>query len=169
MVGFNRLTSMVPMVIPFVVFEDVKSGKEADMELVDGLSDDRPHPENKVGGDQVHQSQVRQPTSKGHLQTWIPEVLAYRVLGVRGGRFYITMTAVWRKRRRMARRLFADTSRLVQSGCRSMMKKVTNSENVEVNMTEGREPYQGGSRRGSRVQREPPPVAKMCSRATFDK
>ena len=32
----------------------------------------------------------------------------------------------------------------------------------------GGELYRGGSRRGSRVQIEQPPAAKMCSRATFD-
>ena len=42
------------------------------------------------------------------------------------------MTTVWRRRRMMARRLLADTSKSVQSGCRSIMKKVTNSGNNRV-------------------------------------
>ena len=43
-------------------------------------------------------------------------------------RVYMTMTTVWNTTTRMARTLLTETSQSVQSGCRSMMKKVTNSE-----------------------------------------
>ena len=49
MVSFDRLTTTVSMVIPFVIVEDMKSRKETNMELVNGFSDDCPHPENQVG------------------------------------------------------------------------------------------------------------------------
>ena len=73
MVAISSLTFMVTMVTSFIIFEDMEGREEADVELMDGLSDDRPHPENKVGCYQVHKSQVRQSTSKGHFQPWIPE------------------------------------------------------------------------------------------------
>jgi len=49
-VSFDRMTTMVSMVIPFITFQDMKSRKETNMELVNGFSDDRSHPENQVGG-----------------------------------------------------------------------------------------------------------------------
>ena len=49
-VGFDRLTTMVSMVISFLIFQDMKSREEANMELVNGFSDDSSHPENQVGG-----------------------------------------------------------------------------------------------------------------------
>ena len=49
MVSFDRMTTRESMVIPFLTFQDMKSRKETNMELVNGFSDDRPHPENQVG------------------------------------------------------------------------------------------------------------------------
>ena len=48
----------------------------------------------------------------------------------------MTMTTVWNTTTRMARTLLTETSQSVQSGCRSMMKKVTNSEKYHVSTSQ---------------------------------
>ena len=50
----------------------------------------------------------------------------------------MTMTTVWNTTTRMARTLLTETSQSVQSGCRSMMKKVTNSEKYHVSISQVR-------------------------------
>ena len=50
----------------------------------------------------------------------------------------MTMTTVWNTTTRMARTLLTETSQSVQSGCRSMMKKVTNSEKYHVSTSQVR-------------------------------
>ena len=58
MVPVSRMSTMMSMVL---TFEDMEGRKKADMELVDGLPDDGPHPEHQVGGHQVHEAEVGQP------------------------------------------------------------------------------------------------------------
>ena len=125
-VPISRMSTMMSMVL---TFKDMEGRKKADMELMDGLPDDGPHPEHQVGGHQVHQTKMWKAAHKSHLQAGKPEimnVIAY--VGVVAT--HITMTTVWRTTSTMARMLLADTRRSVQSGWRSMMKKVMNSENV---------------------------------------
>ena len=126
MVPVSRMSTMMSMVL---TFEDMEGRKKADMELVDGLPDDGPHPEHQVGGHQVHQTQVRKAAYKSHLQAGKPEIMKV-ITYVCVEAAHITMTTVWRTTSTMARMLLADTRRSVQSGWRSMMKKVMNSENV---------------------------------------
>ena len=126
MVPISRMSTMMSMVL---TFEDMEGWKKADMELMDGLPDDGPHPEHQVGGHQVHQTQVGKAAYKSHLQARKPEIMnVITDVGVEAT--HITMTTVWRTTSTMARMLLADTRRSVQSGWRSMMKKVMNSENV---------------------------------------
>ena len=126
MVLISRISTMMSLVL---TFKDMEGWKKADMELMDGLPDDGPHPEHQVGGHQVHQTQVRKAAYKSHLQARKPEIMnVFSDVGVEAS--HITMTTVWRTTSTMARMLLADTRRSVQSGWRSMMKKVMNSENV---------------------------------------
>ena len=46
MVAISSLTLMVTMVTSFIIFEDMEGREKTDVELMDGLSDDCPHPEN---------------------------------------------------------------------------------------------------------------------------
>ena len=64
---------MVTMVTSFIIFEDMEGREEADVELMDGLSDNRPHPEDKVGGHQMHQPKVGKPAYKRYLHPRIPK------------------------------------------------------------------------------------------------
>ena len=138
MVPVSRMSTMMSMVL---TFEDMEGRKKADMELMDGLPDDGPHPEHQVGGHQVHQTQVRKAAYKSHLQARKPEIMnVITDVGVEAA--HITMTTVWRTTSTMARMLLADTRRSVQSGWRSMMKKVMNSENVPGEFLI----YQGGTK-----------------------
>ena len=126
MVPISRMSTMMSMVL---TFKDMEGWKKADMELMDGLPDDGPHPEHQVGGHQVHQTKVGKAAYKSHLQARKPEIMnVITDVGVEAT--HITMTTVWRTTSTMARMLLADTRRSVQSGWRSMMKKVMNSENV---------------------------------------
>ena len=126
MVLISRISTMMSLVL---TFKDMEGRKKADMELMDGLPDDGPHPEHQVGGHQVHQTQVRKAAYKSHLQAGKPEIMnVITDVGVVAA--HITMTTVCRTTSTMARMLLADTRRSVQSGWRSMMKKVMNSENV---------------------------------------
>ena len=70
-VPISRMSTMMSMVL---TFKDMEGRKKADMELVDGLPDDGPHPEHQVGGHQVHQTQVRKAAYKSHLQARKPEI-----------------------------------------------------------------------------------------------
>ena len=125
-VPISRMSTMMSMVL---TFEDMEGRKKADMELMDGLPDDGPHPEHQVGGHQVHQTQVGKAAYKSHLQAGKPEIMKV-ITYVCVEAAHITMTTVWRTTSTMARMLLADTRRSVQSGWRSMIKKVMNSENV---------------------------------------
>ena len=71
-VPISRMSTMMSMVL---TFKDMEGRKKADMELVDGLPDDGPHPENKVGGHQVHQTKVGKAAYKSHLQAGKPEIM----------------------------------------------------------------------------------------------
>ena len=125
-VPISRMSTMMSIVL---TFKDMEGRKKADMELMDGLPDDGPHPEHQVGGHQVHQTQVGKAAYKSHLQARKPEIMnVITDVGVEAT--HITMTTVWRTTSTMARMLLADTRRSVQSGWRSMIKKVMNSENV---------------------------------------
>ena len=68
----SRMSTMMSMVL---TFKDMEGWKKADMELMDGLPDDGPHPEHQVGGHQVHQTQVRKAAYKSHLQAGKPEIM----------------------------------------------------------------------------------------------
>ena len=126
MVLISRISTMMSLVL---TFKDMEGRKKADMELMDGLPDDGPHPEHQVGGHQVHQTKVGKAAYKSHLQARKPEIMnVITDVGVEAT--HITMTTVWRTTSTMARMLLADTRRSVQSGWRSMIKKVMNSENV---------------------------------------
>ena len=138
MVPVSRMSTMMSMVL---TFKDMEGWKKADMELMDGLPDDGPHPEHQVGGHQVHQTQVGKAAYKSHLQAGKPEIMnVITDVGVEAT--HITMTTVCRTTSTMARMLLADTRRSVQSGWRSMMKKVMNSENVPGEFLI----YQGGTK-----------------------
>ena len=126
MVPVSRMSTMMSMVL---TFKDMEGWKKADMELMDGLPDDGPHPEHQVGGHQVHQTKMGKAAHKSHLQAGKPEIMKV-ITYVCVEAAHITMTTVWRTTSTMARMLLADTRRSVQSGWRSMMKKVMNSENV---------------------------------------
>ena len=73
MVAISSLTLMVTMVTSIIIFEDMEGREKTAVELMDGLSDNRPHPKDKVGGHQVHQTKVGKPVYKGYLHPWIPK------------------------------------------------------------------------------------------------
>ena len=66
------MSTMMSMVL---TFKDMEGWKKADMELMDGLPDDGPHPEHQVGGHQVHQTKVGKAAYKSHLQARKPEIM----------------------------------------------------------------------------------------------
>ena len=72
MVPVSKMSTMMSMVL---TFEDMEGRKKADMELVDGLPDDGPHPEHQVGGHQVHQTKMWKAAHKSHLQAGKPEIM----------------------------------------------------------------------------------------------
>ena len=72
MVLISRMSTMMSMVL---TFKDMEGRKKADMELMDGLPDDGPHPEHQVGGHQVHQTKVGKAAYKSHLQAGKPEIM----------------------------------------------------------------------------------------------